>query len=87
MHGRLIGNVPPCNRRSNARKFCDKERTVIYFLFKVCRQENVATEEKRDKEKDQIKRENLQIGEALTRSSGRLLFLMASMDGKSWAPK
>lgn len=39
------------------------------------------------KKKDQIKGEYPQIEEALTRSSGRLLFLMASMDGKSWAPE
>lgn len=59
----------------------------IFFIQSKSRQESVAAEEKRDKEKDQIKRENPQIGEALTRSSGRLLFLMASMDGKSWAPE
>lgn len=87
MHRRLIGNVSPSNRRNNVRKFRDKGRTAIYFLFTVSRQESVAVKEKRDKEKDQIKRENPQIGEALTRSSGRLLFLMASMDGKSWAPE
>lgn len=87
MHRRFIGNVPSNNRWSNVRKFRDKERTAINFLFTVSWQESVAAKEKGDKEKDQIKRENPQIGEALTRSSGRLLFLMASMDGKSWAPE
>jgi len=87
VYRRLIDNVSPSNRWNNARKFREKKRIAIYFLFKISRQGSVAAEEKRDKKKDQIKRENPQIGEALTRSFGRLLFLMASMDGKSWAPE
>lgn len=66
MHKRLIGNVPSNNRRGNARKFRDKERSDIYFIRDKSAGKSVAAKEKRDKEKDQIKRENPQIGEALT---------------------
>lgn len=55
MHRRLIGNVPPSNRRINVRKFRDKLR-AMYFLFKITQRKCVAAaKEKRDKEKDRIK--------------------------------